>query len=152
MSPGKIRSAVVADKAEVIVRMLRGIPTLPLDSAESFAADPRMVAAGESFLRRALEALFDVGRHVLAKGFGEPATEYKEIAERLGAHAVLARGEVDRLRKMAGYRNRLVHFYDEVTPTELYEILTRHVGDVQEVLDALRAWIGANPERVDSSL
>lgn len=28
-----------------------------------------MVAAGESFLRRGLEALFDLGRHVLAKGF-----------------------------------------------------------------------------------
>lgn len=35
-----------------------------------------MVAAGESFLRRALEVLLDLGRHVLAKGFGRVVPEY----------------------------------------------------------------------------
>jgi uncharacterized protein YutE (UPF0331/DUF86 family) len=38
-------------------------------------------AAAESFLRRSLEAIFDIGRHVLAKtGQVELAGEYKSIA------------------------------------------------------------------------
>jgi uncharacterized protein YutE (UPF0331/DUF86 family) len=152
VSPGKVRATVVADKAEVIRQMLAGVETLPLASEAEFLADPRMVAAGESFLRRGLEALFDIGRHILAKGFGEPATDYKAIAQRLGEHSILDASQVERLRAMAGYRNRLVHFYGEVTPAELYRILTGHVGDLREILDALRAWIAGHPERIDESL
>lgn len=152
MTPSRIRATVVADKVELIMRMLDGIAALPLGSESEFLADPRMVAAGESFLRRALEALFDIGRHVLAKGYGEPAAEYKDIAQRLGQRAVLSALQAEQLRKMAGYRNRLVHFYDEVASEELYRILTENLGDVRELLDALRQWIAANPELVDESL
>ncbi len=143
---------MVADKAEVIQQILAGVGTLPLASEAEFLADPRMVAAGESFLRRGLEALFDIGRHILAKGFGEPAADYKTIAQRLGEHSILDTAQVERLRAMAGYRNRLVHFYDEVTPAELYRILTDHIGDLRAILAALRAWIAAHPERIDGSL
>jgi uncharacterized protein YutE (UPF0331/DUF86 family) len=152
MSPGAVRATVVADKAAVIEQMLAGVATLPLATEAEFLADSRMVAAGESFLRRGLEALFDIGRHVLAKGFGDPAADYKAIAQRLGEHSVLEASQVERLRAMAGYRNRLVHFYDAVTPGELYGILTDHVADLREILDALRAWIAAHPERIDESL
>jgi len=152
MSPGKIRAAVVADKAAIVQRMLDGIASLPLATEQDFLADPRMAAAGESFLRRGLEALFDIGRHVLAKGFGEPAAEYKDIAQRLGTHGVLDARRTDRLRAMAGYRNRLVHFYAEVTPAELYRILNGQIDEVRDLLDALRQWIAAHPELVDDSL
>jgi uncharacterized protein YutE (UPF0331/DUF86 family) len=152
MSPGKIRASVVADKTAVVRRMLDGIASLPLASEQEFLADPRMVAAGESYLRRGLEALFDIGRHLLAKAFADPAAEYEHVAERLGAHGVLDAEHVARLRVMAGYRNRLVHVYAEVTPAELYAILTRHGDDVLDLLDALRQWMAAHPEMVDESL
>lgn len=152
MSPGKIRAAVVAAKVELIERMLDGTRSLPLATEREFVADPRMVAAGESFLRRALEALFDIGRHILAKGFGVPAAEYKDIAHRLGEHAVLDDEQTARLTAMAGYRNRLVHVYDEVTPAELYTILTQHIDDVRVLTDAARTWLAAHPDRVDDSL
>jgi uncharacterized protein YutE (UPF0331/DUF86 family) len=151
VSPSRIRSAVVADKIQAVERMLAGVRSLPLASEAELLADPRMVAAGESFLRRGLEALFDLGRHVLAKGFGEPVAEYEAIAQRLGERSVLDAAQVERLRAMAGYRNRLVHFYDEVTPAELYRILTEHVDDVRRLLDALRSWIAAHPELIDES-
>ena len=66
MSPSQIRRVVVADKIAAVRRMLDGIRTLPLGDLADFTADPRMVAAGDSYLRRALEALLDLARHVLA--------------------------------------------------------------------------------------
>ncbi len=57
---------MVAAKIGTVVRMLDGMASLPLGSEAELLADPRMVAAGESYLRRALEALFDLGRHLLA--------------------------------------------------------------------------------------
>ena len=152
MSPDNIREAVVAAKIELIEEMLAGIATLPLASAEELTADPRMLAAGESFLRRALESLLDLGRHLLAQGFGIPTAEYKAIPRELEQVGVLTPALAARLQQMAGYRNRLIHMYDEITPGELYRILTHHLGDVPDVLDALRHWITTHPERIDRSL
>jgi uncharacterized protein YutE (UPF0331/DUF86 family) len=42
-----------------------------------------MEAAAESHLRRALEALLDLCRHVLAKGCGRAVAEHKDIARAL---------------------------------------------------------------------
>ncbi len=53
---------------------------VPLASLEAFLADPRDAAAAESYLRRAVEALLDLARHVLAKALGEVSLESKQIA------------------------------------------------------------------------
>ena len=124
MSPGSISRAVVADKIAVIWRMLDGIRTLPLDDLAAFTADPRMTAAADSYLRRALEALLDLARHVLAKAFGRAPAEYGEVARQLGEVGVVGSALADRLSLMARYCNRMVHFYDEITDQELYKILT----------------------------
>ncbi|HEY8021151.1 MAG TPA: DUF86 domain-containing protein [Thermoanaerobaculia bacterium] len=146
MTPTKIRQKSVTAKAESVREMLAAVTSLPLASAAEFSSDPRMVAAGESFLRRALEGLLDLGRHVLAKGFGKVVPEYAAVADELEAQGILGQEGARKLRLMARYRNRMVHFYDDITPAELYGILTRERGDVEEVLAAILAWLAAHPE------
>lgn len=119
---------------------------------DALGTEVDLVDAGESFLRRALETLLDLGRHLFAKGFGVPAVEYKEIARVLGERGVLEASQAELLRLMAGYRNRLVHFCDEVSAEELYAILTGHRDDIAAVLNALEGWLARHPERVDPSL
>lgn len=148
MTPGPIRRVVVADKVALIHRLLDGIATLPLDDLREFQRDPRMVAAAESYLRRALEALLDIARHVLARAFGRGATEYAEVARQLGDVGVVSPGQTERLVLMARCRNRLVHLYDEVTEAELYDVLTWHLADVPDIVDAVTAWMAAHPDRV----
>ncbi len=149
MTAGKVRALVVADRAQWVRRMLASLRSLPLTDEAAFLAAPHAVAAAESYLRRALEALLDLGRHLLAKGFGVAAVEYKGVAAGLADASVLTPEQATVLRDMAGYRNRLVHFYDEVTPSELYVIVTKHLGDVEAVLDALLAWLRAHPDLLD---
>lgn len=152
MNPTGLRQRIVADRAAWIRRMLARLRSLPLASWEEFQSDQRNVAAAESYLRRALEALLDLGRHMLAKGFGEGVTEYKEIATRLVERGVLDRSQSLCLQQLAGYRNRLVHFYHEVSERELYEICRDQLGDVERVLNALLDWLAAHPELVDRTL
>ena len=152
MTPSGLRLKIVAERAAWVRRMLDGIRALPLESCDVFRADPRNVAAAESHLRRALEALLDLGRHVLAKGFGRAVTEYKDVARALIEVGVLGEREGTLLRHLAGYRNRLVHFYHEVSETELYEICTGELGDVAAVLAAVLTWIEAHPENLDRSI
>lgn len=35
------------------------------------------------------------------------------------------------LYKMAGYRNRLTHFYFEVSPEEMYKVIQNNLGDFE---------------------
>ena len=141
MTPGAIRPEIVADRALWIRRMVRDLSTLPLENVEAFHADKHFSAAAESYLRRALEALMHLGRHILAKGFGYPATEYKEVAKALSERGVLGPDTAKLMTQMAGYRNRMVHFYHEIEPGELYEICHSHLHDIEKVLDDMLAWV-----------
>jgi hypothetical protein len=84
-----IGAKIVAERAAWVRRVLMSARALPLNTYDAFRADPRNAAAAESHLRRALEALLDLGRHVLAKGFGRAVTEYKDVARTLAVDAVL---------------------------------------------------------------
>lgn len=129
--------------------MLEGLRSLPGEGEESFLSDPRTVAAAESYVRRSLEALLDLGRHVLAKGFGRAVVEYKDIPLQLREVGVLSEREAGLLRDMAGYRNRLVHFYSEVSPQELFHIRSSRLVDIEDVLSELLRWLQAHPELID---
>ena len=152
MLPGKISKRIVSDRLSWIQRVLREIRTLPLKSASAFMEDSRNIWAAESCLRRALEAIFDLGRHLAAKGFGDPVTEYKEIAAALHRHALISTEEMKLMQKLAGYRNRLVHFYHDVSADELYEICTSHLGDIEKIDNALRIWLNNHPNDLDETL
>ena len=150
MNTGKIRTVVVTERVAWVRKMLAGIRSLPLSSYEQFMSDPRTPAAAESYLRRTLEALLDLGRHVLAKGFSLAPAEYKEVADELSRVSVLSEQDGALLKKMAGYRNRLVHFYHEVSQEELYALCSLHLPEVEHVCEAILTWIREHPEKADN--
>lgn len=152
MLPGKISKRVVSDRLRWVDRMLHEIRALPLESKTIFMQDSRNIWAAESCLRRSLEALFDMGRHIAAKGFGEGVTEYKEIAATLKKHGVISANELILMQKLAGYRNRLVHFYHDVNADELYEICNSRLGDVATITNSLRSWLVNHSDRLDETL
>lgn len=136
----EIRRATVLDKAAWVHNMLDRLQPLSRIDQETFTSD-LYPAAAESYLRRALEALLDLGRHICAKGFNRGCQEYKEISYCLHEHGVLDRELAKKMRILAGYRNRMVHFYFEITPEELYAILQNDLQDIKEVLEGLLAWL-----------
>jgi len=152
MTPGKLSKRVVSDRLSWVERMVHEIQALPLENREMFFADRRNMWTAESCLRRALEALFDLGRHILAKGFGLGVSEYKEIASRLGQQGVLSQEEVGLLQVLAGYRNRMVHFYHEIGPDELYEVCARDLDDVERIIEAYQKWLREHKEWLDETL
>jgi uncharacterized protein YutE (UPF0331/DUF86 family) len=152
MSPEQVSKRIVVERLEWVEHMVHEIESLPLDDYDLFFSDNRNLWTAESCLRRALEALLDLGRHVLAKGFGIGTTEYKEIATRSQKVGILSQEDAALLRKLAGYRNRLVHFYHEVQPDELFAICADNLHDVTNVADAYRDWLNKNSDKLDHTL
>jgi uncharacterized protein YutE (UPF0331/DUF86 family) len=152
MTTGKVNKRVIGDRFSWIERMVVEIKSLPLESYEAFTRDSRNIWSAESCLRRTLEALLDIGRHILAKCFGKGISEYKEISKELEQKEVLSSVDAQLLRIMAGYRNRLVHFYHEVSTEELYRICKENIDDVLKIKKAYLNWINDNPDRIDETL
>lgn len=99
-------------------------------SFERFHANPDNFRIAFYDLHRALEAIMDIGSHILSRIPGARATTYKDIPRLLGKHKIIPLDFADnQLMKMAGYRNRMVHFYAEITEKELYQIIQEDLGD-----------------------
>lgn len=108
-----------------------------------FVTDWVKVTSAESCLRRCLEGIMDLGRHILAKtGSGAMAEEYRGIGKGLARQAVVDPILGNKLVLMAGYRNRLVHLYSEVTAEELHSILVRDLDDIREFIRQVKAFVG----------
>lgn len=138
MTASAVSRRAVVDRLALVGELLADIRSLPLHDREAFLSDRRNLWAAESCLRRCLEALLDVGRHILAKGFGIGVSEYKEIAVRLRESGALGE-EAELLRVLAGYHH-------EVTPSELFEICSGELSDVERVASSLGAWLAAHSD------
>lgn len=137
MTPAKVDLKVIADRQEAVAEYLSQLRDLPQDRDE-FLDDPRNFNSAESLIRRSLEALLDMARHLLAKGHGRGALEYRQIA-RLSHDLGLISDEhlAGRFEMMAGFRNRMTHFYREITPEEIFGLVSSHLTEIEEVATAL---------------
>ena len=72
----------------------------------------------------------DIGSHILSRIPGARPSSYKDIPRLLEKHKLIpADFAANSLTKMAGYRNRMVHFYGEITEKEIFDIIQEELGD-----------------------
>ena len=82
-------------------------------------------------LHRTLEAMMDIGSHILSRIPGVRPASYKDIPRLLDKHKILPPAFANNeLLKMTSYRNRMVHFYGEITEHELYRIVQEELEDI----------------------
>lgn len=90
-------------------------------------------------LRLAIQAALDVASHVVSdERLGEPRT-YRELFTALERAGWLEKGLAERLRRMAGFWNVLVHGYAEIELEIVEEILRERLGDLEAFADAVRS-------------
>ncbi len=106
----------------------RGLPALESD------ADAYAIA--EHHLRRMLEAMLDIMRHLAAKeGWGTPRTYYEAASLFVARSGTPVAAEFARLAVQM--RNRLVHRYWDVTPAEMFGFLTARLPDLRRLAEHL---------------
>lgn len=125
----KIDKKVVEHRIKLIELHLQRLKKFQDLSKKDFALSMNFDAASWN-LRCALEATFDICAHILARIPGARVGEYKQMAVEMGRQKVIPKDFAeDQLYEMAGYRNRLTHFYFEVSPKEMYQIIQNNLGD-----------------------
>ena len=137
-----LNTKLIHDRLAFVVGCMERLRNLSrLNRNEFLKGDTPAIA--ESYMRRSLEAIFDIGRHIIAKHAGKAAVEYKEIARLLGRNGVISNELSKNLILMAGYRNRMVHFYHEVTDEELYTILSTNLADIDNYIKEMGTFLEA---------
>ena len=139
MTPSAIDLKIVSDRLEIVRSALVELRGLPHDALDVFTGDRRNIWSADALLRRAIEALFDTARHLIAKAHGRGGLEYREVARLAREHELIPPGLTDQFVRIAGFRNRLTHHYDAVTPEELFFIIEQHLGDIDALASELEA-------------
>lgn len=121
----------ILEKTDLIYKSLQRLKELVTLTESRFYENPDNFAIAEHHLRRSLESLFDIGRHIMAKkGLGHP-TDYRSIITAMAGEGVIPVEFADKVKGMAGYRNRLVHGYAEVTSAEMYNLISNRLNDFE---------------------
>ena len=146
MEPIKSQSIIPRiDGIQRDIGKLKDLASLPFPQ---FQKEDNYIKA-QFYLRQALEGVFHIGTHILSRIPGGRATEYKEVALKLGEMKIVdLQFAQNQLKQMAGYRNRLTHFYSQITPEELYKILSSHLKDFDIFLHSIQDLMN-NPQKHD---
>jgi uncharacterized protein YutE (UPF0331/DUF86 family) len=108
-----------------ILEALRGY------SIDQFLANPERYGSAERFLQLAIEALLDVGSHVIAELELGTIETYSDIPQLLADRGYVDAVLANQWIKMIGFRNVLVHEYLDVDRKIVYDVLQHHLGDLR---------------------
>ena len=132
---------IIRDSVRELERLAHSAPDF-----ETYYADKTTRALSEHYLRRAIEAAIDLGRHVIvATGLGVPQ-EYKEVAKILRDKGVVPRPLGDELIAMAGMRNVLVHLYWDIDYRQIHEVIMGKLPVFEEYIRHILDYIAAQEE------
>ena len=128
----------IIPRLDGIMRDVERLQKLGERSQDFFMKNEDNFSLAKFHLRQALEGIFHISEHILSRLNGARASEYKEIARKLGEYGVVdAEFANSALVKMAGYRNRLTHFYSDITPEEIYNIIKDNLDDFDIFVKAI---------------
>ena len=105
-----------------------------------FIQDNRSRRFVERVLQIIVEAMVDVGQHIIAdEGFRAPNT-YRDVFRILCENNVLPYDKMPRFEKIAAFRNILVHHYEGVEGTVVYSIFSQSLPDIEDFLTYIQTW------------
>ncbi len=106
------------------------------------AHDVREQRFVEHTLQVAIQSALDVASHIVSdRRLGEPRTN-AELFDLLTRDSWIAPALAEDLRRMAGFRNVLVHGYDDVDLRVVQDVVTNHLDDLLTFADAVRRRLG----------
>ena len=121
---------LVAKKLALIETCVQQLRSLGQPSL--IASDIREERFVEHTLQIAIQAVLDVASHIVSdERLGEPRTN-RELVDLLERRQILPSDLAERIRKMVGFRNILVHGYETVDLAIVRDIVERRLDDLLE--------------------
>ena len=111
---------------------LDALRTLP---ADEYTGDQAL--AGRYLVQASAQICIDLANHVIASSGWRAPTDFRDAFTVLEEHDVLAPELAERMRALAGLRNRLVHMYEEIDDRIIHAALTEGLIELTEYARAI---------------
>ncbi len=109
-----------------------------LSSFDKYQASPDVKDIAERNIQVAIEGCLDIAKIVISsKGLPEPK-DNKGLFTVLAEAGILSDASLKFLVPMTGTRNVLVHGYDKVEDSVIYEVMKRHLDDFNSFLKEIK--------------
>lgn len=127
----KIDETVINARINKIQEYLKILKELKLESRENFLTDYRIHGLAERYLHLAIECVLDIGNHLISRLEYEKPETYQEILLILGKNSIIPKEFAEKIAKMAGFRNILIHNYLEINERLVFEYLQNNLSDFE---------------------
>jgi len=109
---------------------------------EAFLTNQDNFPLASYWLRLGIEAVLTIATHILSRlPQNGKDKDYTQVLISLGDYGVIPQEFAQKIRGMAGYRNRLVHLYWEVKPEEILGIIKENLNDFEEFIKHIKKFI-----------
>jgi len=110
-------------------------------SYNDFVADPEHYASAERFLHLAIEALIDMGNHVIADLDMGIVNTYSDIPSIIAEKGFMSAAMKEQWIQMIGFRNTLVHDYIDIDRAIVYAVLQNNLDDIEKLKKVFAAFM-----------
>ncbi len=128
----KIDETVINARINKIQEYLKILKELKLENREKFLTDYRIHGLAERYLHLTIECVLDIGNHLISRLEYEKPETYQEIILILGKYSIIPKEFSEKIAKMAGFRNILIHNYLEINGKLVFEHLQSSLSDFEE--------------------
>jgi uncharacterized protein YutE (UPF0331/DUF86 family) len=109
--------------------ILRKISKTP---KETFLTDKILIGSAKYYLQISIECCLDVANHIIAAEKLRAPRDYADTFMVIQEEGLISSDLGTRLRRMAKFRNRLVHLYGEIDNDYIYEYIKGDLKDLEE--------------------
>ncbi|MBC7336328.1 MAG: DUF86 domain-containing protein [Clostridia bacterium] len=113
---------------------------------EEILGDPWLVRGLKYALQTAVEAVIDVCYHVCARHYAYPPTDARDALRALRQRGLISEEELRLYAAMVGFRNKLVHGYEEVSPERVYDVAAHRLGDFESFIRSILVLLEKKPQ------
>ena len=110
-------------------------------SFKEFTADPERYGSAERFLHLAIEALIDMGNHVIADSELGVVNWYSDIPKIMAEKEFISSELEEKWISMIGFRNTLVHEYIDIDRKIVYDVLQNNIQDLKDLKRAFAQFL-----------
>jgi uncharacterized protein YutE (UPF0331/DUF86 family) len=130
--------AVVENKISAVRKYLKILENYQQYSKEEIEKDLTLRGAVERYLYLAAQSTIDLGEAIIAyRDFRKPAT-MSEVFYILNEEKIISDKLAEKMVKMTGFRNIVVHDYEKINYDIVYDVLTNKLEDIEEFLRSIK--------------
>ncbi|MFA4874533.1 MAG: DUF86 domain-containing protein [bacterium] len=130
--------ATLQKRTQEILSLTKDLKDLSDITSAQFQKNKERQYAVMHALQLAIEACLSVGNHIVAQErLGIPRS-YQDTFSLLEKGGILPSDFAEEMKKMARFRNRLVHIYWDIDLEQLYTVIAERLGDFEEFVKYIR--------------